>query len=94
MRNAGQRSWMTVVIATYNSARFLPELANMLERQMKPPESGSLEVLIVDGGSSDETRTLAIEMGFRVIDNPEGKDRKSTRLNSSHEWISRMPSSA
>ena len=24
---------------------------------------------------------------------PEG-DRKSTRLNSSHEWISRMPSSA
>ena len=23
-----------------------------------------------------------------------GKDRKSTRLNSSHEWISRMPSSA
>ena len=24
----------------------------------------------------------------------EEKDRKSTRLNSSHEWISRMPSSA
>ena len=24
----------------------------------------------------------------------ENKDRKSTRLNSSHEWISRMPSSA
>ena len=24
----------------------------------------------------------------------EGLDRKSTRLNSSHEWISRMPSSA
>ena len=23
-----------------------------------------------------------------------GSDRKSTRLNSSHEWISRMPSSA
>ena len=25
---------------------------------------------------------------------PRTKDRKSTRLNSSHEWISRMPSSA
>ena len=24
----------------------------------------------------------------------QAKDRKSTRLNSSHEWISRMPSSA
>ena len=28
--------------------------------------------------------------GVRVFD----LDRKSTRLNSSHEWISRMPSSA
>ena len=26
--------------------------------------------------------------------NATGVDRKSTRLNSSHEWISRMPSSA
>ena len=26
--------------------------------------------------------------------NNAGQDRKSTRLNSSHEWISRMPSSA
>ena len=25
---------------------------------------------------------------------PQDEDRKSTRLNSSHEWISRMPSSA
>ena len=25
---------------------------------------------------------------------PDRRDRKSTRLNSSHEWISRMPSSA
>ena len=30
--------------------------------------------------------------GTVVID--EIQDRKSTRLNSSHEWISRMPSSA
>ena len=28
------------------------------------------------------------------IQNVSGPDRKSTRLNSSHEWISRMPSSA
>ena len=28
---------------------------------------------------------------FEVLQN---RDRKSTRLNSSHEWISRMPSSA
>ena len=36
----------------------------------------------------------AVDAGakFILILNPE--DRKSTRLNSSHEWISRMPSSA
>ena len=29
-----------------------------------------------------------------VVGRFSGRDRKSTRLNSSHEWISRMPSSA
>ena len=33
-----------------------------------------------------------IDKVFYLHDN--GIDRKSTRLNSSHEWISRMPSSA
>ena len=29
-----------------------------------------------------------------IYDDDPTTDRKSTRLNSSHEWISRMPSSA
>ena len=37
---------------------------------------------------SDGTATLSIQ------DTKTDEDRKSTRLNSSHEWISRMPSSA
>ena len=36
---------------------------------------------------------LRLEIPKDHIDK-NGKDRKSTRLNSSHEWISRMPSSA
>ena len=32
--------------------------------------------------------------GFRHMEEPTGADRKSTRLNSSHPSISRMPSSA
>ena len=41
---------------------------------------------------------FAIEVGFDdgahgIVDLAD-IDRKSTRLNSSHEWISRMPSSA
>ena len=37
-----------------------------------------------------------MELGETVAEGAarETRDRKSTRLNSSHEWISRMPSSA
>ena len=42
------------------------------------------------------TRDFVV-MGINKLDNDANgalRDRKSTRLNSSHEWISRMPSSA
>ena len=39
---------------------------------------------------SIERHTMEGRFDFQL----EGIDRKSTRLNSSHEWISRMPSSA
>ena len=35
-----------------------------------------------------------ISLGYFTQKTKAGEDRKSTRLNSSHEWISRMPSSA
>ena len=34
-----------------------------------------------------------LRRGCHVV-NPDGEDRKSTRLNSSHDELSRMPSSA
>ena len=37
---------------------------------------------------------IAGVMGAYLVLFPRARDRKSTRLNSSHEWISRMPSSA
>ena len=47
---------------------------------------------VTDIVSSDKIRTnIYTENG---VDTLTEKDRKSTRLNSSHEWISRMPSSA
>ena len=39
-----------------------------------------------------ENKTTINALIQQAIDDYE--DRKSTRLNSSHEWISRMPSSA
>ena len=38
--------------------------------------------------------TLAMVAEPQTLDPMASTDRKSTRLNSSHEWISRMPSSA
>ena len=48
------------------------------------------KVAVVTGASRGIGRQIAISMA------KEGAvvDRKSTRLNSSHEWISRMPSAA
>ena len=37
---------------------------------------------------------LESDSDFQLVERLPIKDRKSTRLNSSHEWISRMPSSA
>ena len=66
------RPWITVVIATYNSSRFLTSLSESLKRQEAPDACGSMEILAVDGGSTDDTRELASALGFSVIHNPAG----------------------
>ena len=51
---------------------------------------------IIAGGVDPAFITYPITLGHEWTGNivELGRDRKSTRLNSSHEWISRMPSSA
>jgi len=66
------RPWITVVIATYNSSRFLTSLSESLKRQEAPDACGSMEILAVDGGSTDDTRDLASALGLSVIPNPAG----------------------
>ena len=60
-------------------------------------------LMIADTGSTDRTVELARELGIVVhsikvtpwrFDDARNADRKSTRLNSSHIPLSRMPSSA
>ena len=45
-------------------------------------------------GGEFYTPSCIVRLLTEVIEPYHGRDRKSTRLNSSHEWISRMPSSA
>lgn len=58
------RSLIAVVVPAYNLARFLPEALESALAQTLPPES--LDVLVVDDGSTDETADVAASFAPRV----------------------------
>ena len=59
----------------------------------KPAEKlGAVTAISKAEQDAARERTLAKAKAMR--EKMKEEDRKSTRLNSSHEWISRMPSSA
>ena len=70
---------------------YFDDVADELEKAF-PEFNEAIEKVIVDRGEL----TLHVKRNrlFEVAKTLRDKDRKSTRLNSSHEWISRMPSSA
>lgn len=59
---------VSIVIATYNSARLLPIVFAAIAKQTYP--RNRLEIIVVDGGSSDSTLALATEFGAQTINNP------------------------
>jgi glycosyltransferase involved in cell wall biosynthesis len=66
---------ISVIIATYNSSDRVPKLKETLDRQVDEhgePWGDRLQVLCVDGGSTDATRELALEAQWSVLDNPAG----------------------
>ena len=73
---------VAVIIPAFNEAESIGAVVTELPRAIVD------RVIVVDGGSTDATLQRAREAGAEAI------DRKSTRLNSSHEIPSRMPSSA
>lgn len=65
-------SCVTILIPALDEAVALPAtIANV--RALDPPPD---EVLLVDGGSSDETAALAKTAGFRVLASPRGRARQ------------------
>ena len=55
---------ISVVIRTFNEARYLDELLSAIANQATPGKS--VEVVVVDSGSTDDTRTIANQHGCRV----------------------------
>ena len=86
---------ITVIIPVFNAEFFLEETV----RSVLSQDYSHFELLIIDDGSTDRSGKIADEWShqddrIRVIHQTNAGDRKSTRLNSSHPSISRMPSSA
>ena len=60
---------ITIIIATFNSAKLLGRVLDAVKAQDFPQKS--IEILIVDGGSVDETISLVSSYGCVVLNNPE-----------------------
>ena len=61
---------ISVVIPTLNEAAYLPfTLERLSQRQF-------LEIIVADGGSSDETREIALSFSVKMLDCPRGRSRQ------------------
>lgn len=56
---------ISVVVATYNSERTLSLCLKKVTDQKYPKQS--VEIIVVDGGSTDKTLTVAKQMGAKII---------------------------
>ncbi|MBP7832346.1 MAG: glycosyltransferase family 2 protein [Candidatus Levybacteria bacterium] len=56
------KSYVSIIIPTYNRAKFLMDALESVRQQTLPP----LEIIVVDDGSSDDTRKVLSESGFKV----------------------------
>jgi len=86
---------VSVLVPVLNEERHIrASVSAMLEQRF----AGIVEFLLVDGGSSDETRSILSELArrdprLRVLDNPRGSTPSGLNVALSHargRWIARM----
>ena len=77
---------ISVVIPAYNAAVFLPRSIASVRAQTLQP----VEVIVVDDGSTDDTKAVAAELGVRVItrtnSGPSAAKNTGIRM-ASGDWI-------
>ncbi len=57
---------VTILIPTYNEEKALPDTLASLARMVPPPD----EILLVDGGSDDQTMAIARASGIKAVNAP------------------------
>lgn len=60
---------VSIIIATYNSEKLLPKTLKAIRKQDYPYER--IEIVIVDGGSTDATLEIAKKYKCNIFNNPE-----------------------
>lgn len=60
---------ITIVIATFNSAKTLQSVLESVKNQTFPKDK--IEILIIDGGSTDETLNISRHYSCKIIHNPK-----------------------
>lgn len=70
-RKRARRLSLSIVIPTLNAAEFLPGTFEALE--MAERRGVDLDIVVVDGGSSDETISAAEGLGARVVTSEPGR---------------------
>ncbi len=60
---------ITIIMPTYNSERTIEQSLKSIRNQTL--DSEQIEIMIVDGGSTDRTITIALKYGAKIISNPK-----------------------
>lgn len=58
---------ISIIVPTLNEAKYLPRLLDSLDRQSVRPH----EIIVADGFSADQTRTIAANRNCIVVDGPD-----------------------
>lgn len=85
--------FFSVIIATYNSERTLVYTLKSIRTQSI--DQDKVEILVVDGGSTDSTREIAKKYGAKVFDNPKRLPEYAKAIGTSHatgKYVLRMDS--
>ncbi len=76
----------SIVIPTLNAGMSLGRTLELLKGE---PIDGTVEIIVVDGGSDDATAAVATEFGARVLRAPRGRGQQLARgaAAASGEWL-------